>query len=88
MTAVVAVVGRGGGAPVGIDPGRLPALVAAAGERASIRFLEFFASIIRNPHTRRAYARAVSDFLAWCQEHGVASTAAVQPLQVAAWSEG
>jgi integrase/recombinase XerC len=36
----------------------LPALVAAAGERASMRFLEFFAANIRNPHTRRAYYRA------------------------------
>ena len=88
MTAVVAVVGHGGTAPVGIDPGRLPALVAAAGERAGTRFPEFFASTIRNPHTRRAYARAVSDFLAWCQEHGVPSIAAVQPLHVAAWIEG
>ena len=35
----------------------LPALVAAAGERTSMRFLEFFAANIRNPHTRRAYAR-------------------------------
>lgn len=35
-----------------------PALVIAAGDRASVRFLEFFASAIRNPHTRRAYARA------------------------------
>jgi hypothetical protein len=33
----------------------LPALVAAAGERASTRFLEFFAANIRDPHTRRAY---------------------------------
>ena len=33
----------------------VPALVAAAGERASMRFLEFFAANIRNPHTRRAY---------------------------------
>jgi hypothetical protein len=33
-----------------------PALVAADGERASMRFLEFFAANIRNPHTRRAYA--------------------------------
>ena len=41
----------------------LPALVAAAGERASIRFLEFFAANIRNPHTRRAYARAAEKFL-------------------------
>jgi len=29
----------------------LPAVFAAAGERASIRFLEFFAANIRNPHT-------------------------------------
>ena len=27
----------------------LPALVAAAGERTSLRFLEFFAANIRNP---------------------------------------
>jgi hypothetical protein len=33
----------------------LPALIAVAGERASRRFLEFFAANIRNPHTRRAY---------------------------------
>ena len=36
---------------------RLPALIAAAGERVSLRFLEFFAADIRNPHTRRAYYR-------------------------------
>jgi hypothetical protein len=35
---------------------RLPELIAAAGERASMRFLEFFAANIRNPHTRRAYS--------------------------------
>jgi hypothetical protein len=34
----------------------LPAL-AAAGERASARFLEFFAANIRNPHTRWPYHR-------------------------------
>jgi integrase/recombinase XerC len=44
----------------------VPALVAAAGERAGMRFLEFFAANIRNPHTRRAYARAADEFLAWC----------------------
>jgi len=42
---------------VPIGSAALPALVAAAGERASMRFLEFFAANIRNPHTRRAYAR-------------------------------
>jgi integrase/recombinase XerC len=42
----------------------VPTLVAAAGERASMRFLEFFAANIRNPHTRRAYGRAAEEFLA------------------------
>jgi hypothetical protein len=31
----------------------VPALAAAAGERASMCFLEFFAANIRNPHTRK-----------------------------------
>ncbi|WP_244851809.1 tyrosine-type recombinase/integrase [Caballeronia sp. SL2Y3] len=65
----------------------LPALVTSAGDRAGIRFLEFFASAIRNPHTRRAYARAAGDFLAWCAGAGVTSITAVQPLHVAAWIE-
>ena len=40
-------------------------LVAAAGDQARIRFLEFFTANIRNRNTRRAYAQAVSEFLAW-----------------------
>jgi hypothetical protein len=39
---------------VPISSPSLPVLVAAAGDRASMRFLEFFAANIRNPHTRRA----------------------------------
>jgi site-specific recombinase XerD len=70
--------------PVGAT---VPALVASAGDRAGIRFLEFFASAIRNPHTRRAYARAAGDFLAWCAGAGVPSITAVQPLHVASWIE-
>lgn len=65
----------------------VPALVAAAGGRASVRFLEFFAAAIRNPHTRRAYARAAADFLLWCEDRGVPSVTMVQPLHVAAWIE-
>jgi site-specific recombinase XerD len=65
----------------------LPGLVAAAGDRAQLRFLEFFAAAIRNPHTRRAYSRAVAEFLAWCEARGVTSIATVQPLHVAAWIE-
>jgi len=70
-----------------IPSSTLPTLISAAGERASLRFLEFFAANIRNPHTRRAYGRAVADFLAWCEEHGALSIEAVQPLHVAAWIE-
>jgi integrase/recombinase XerC len=65
----------------------LPALIAAADDDTRRRFLEFFAVTIRNPHTRRAYARAAGDFLAWCEARGVASLAGVQPLHVAAWVE-
>jgi hypothetical protein len=45
----------------------LPVLVAAAGERGGTPFLEFFAASIRKPHTRRAYSRAVSESLIWCE---------------------
>jgi len=65
------------------SPSQLPALVVAAGSRTSMRFLEFFAANIRNPHTRRAYARAAEEFLAWCASAGVPSIAAVQPVHVA-----
>jgi site-specific recombinase XerC len=73
--------------PALYSPQSLPALVTSAGERAGIRFLEFFASAIRNPHTRRAYARAAGEFLAWCAGAGVSSITAVQPLHVASWIE-
>ena len=66
---------------------RLPAPIAAAGERAAYRFLEFFTAQIRNPNTRRAYARAVGDFLTWLEGAGVASIAAVSSVHVAAYVE-
>jgi site-specific recombinase XerD len=65
----------------------LPALVAAADEKAQLRFLEFYAVAIRNPNTRRAYIRAAVDFLGWCEEQHVRSIVEVQPLHVAAWVE-
>ncbi len=65
----------------------VPMMVMTGGEAAARRYLEFFAAAIRNPHTRRAYARAVADFLAWCEDHRVPLVAAVQPLHVAAWIE-
>src|SRR5277367_3975366 len=70
-----------------VPPVHLPPLVVGAGDRARVRFLEFFTANIRNPNTRRAYARGVADFLAWCERAGVASIAAVQPLHVATYIE-
>ena len=65
----------------------LPSAVANSGDRAGVRYLEFFAAQIRNPHTRRAYARAVGEFLTWCESVGVTSLPDVQPLHVASWIE-
>jgi site-specific recombinase XerD len=68
-------------------PAALPMLVTATGDRAGLRFLEFFASNIRNPNTRRAYSQAVAAFLAWCETVCVRSLTEVQPLHVASWIE-
>jgi integrase/recombinase XerC len=65
----------------------VPALIDAAGDRARIRFLEFFAAQIRNKHTRRAYSRAVTEFMTWCESAGVHSIESVRPLHVATWIE-
>jgi site-specific recombinase XerD len=73
---------------VPLSPPALPPLVAATGDRAGIRFLEFFTATIRNPHTRRAYVRAVGDFLSWCADAGVPALGGVRPLHVATWVEG
>jgi site-specific recombinase XerC len=66
---------------------RAPAIVVAAGERAQTRFWEFFVSNIRNPHTRRAYGRSIAEFLAWCEQHGLASIIDVEPLHVGTYIE-
>jgi integrase/recombinase XerC len=65
----------------------LPALIATADERAQTRFLEFFAAQIRNPHTRRAYARATVEFLRRASLFGLTALDQVQPIHVAAWIE-
>ena len=66
---------------------RTPALIAAAGDRAAYRFLEFFTAQIRNPNTRRSYMRGVGDFLAWLEAHGVTSIIDTASLHVAAYVE-
>ena len=48
-----------------------PAILVRAGRSACFAADEFFSAQISNPHTRRAYARAVSEFLAWCEAQGL-----------------
>ncbi len=47
------------------------ALIAAGGQRAAKRFVEFFTANIRNPNTRAAYLRAVLPFSDWCDARGL-----------------
>ena len=66
-------------------------VAAAAGARASYRFFEFFTAQIRNPHTRRAYARAraaaAAEFFDWPAARGVTKLAAIESVHVAAYIE-
>ena len=63
----------------------VPAMIAEAGDRASRRFLEFFAASIENDNTRLAYHRAVCSFFAWIEEHGIGELADIEPFHVAAY---
>jgi site-specific recombinase XerD len=65
---------------------RVPALIADAGDAASWRYVEFFTANIRNPHTRRAYARACGRFFAWCEDRGLTITV-IRSHDVATWVE-
>jgi site-specific recombinase XerD len=65
----------------------VPALIADVGEAAGWRYVEFFTANIRNPNTRRAYARACARFFAWCEDRGL-SLATVRPFDVATYIEG
>jgi integrase/recombinase XerD len=65
----------------------LPALITGTGERAALRFVEFFTVTIRNHNTRAAYARAAAVFLRWCEGQGIDALGRVQPVHVAAYIE-
>ena len=64
----------------------MPAIIADLGEQAGWRYVEFFTANIRNPHTRRAYARACGQFFAWCDQRGLTLTA-IRPHDVATYIE-
>ena len=65
----------------------LPALFAPS-PNAKRRFIEFFTAHIRNPNTRRSYARAAAEFAAWCESAGLHRLADIQPVHVATYIEG
>lgn len=64
----------------------VPAIIAAAGDKASEHFLEFFAATIRNRNTRAAYVQAAAQFFRWCDEREL-RLAAIRPLHMAAYIE-
>jgi len=65
--------------PVVIEPRDQVAIIAGvplpviftADPKTAKRVIEFFAANIRNPNTRKAYARAAGDFAAWCEGRGL-----------------
>ncbi len=65
----------------------VPRLIAAAGDQAARRFLEFFAATIRNKNTRMAHYRATVRFFAWRDHHKIGEIADIEPLHVAAYVE-
>ncbi len=71
----------------GIALGNIPACFAPDMQAAK-RTFEFFTVNIRNPNTRKAYARAATDFAAWCERHGISDVRQVEPMHVAAYVEG
>jgi site-specific recombinase XerD len=64
----------------------IPSMIADAGESAAWRYVDFFTSNIRNPNTRRAYARACQTFFAWCEDRGLSLTT-IRPYDVATYIE-
>ena len=70
-------------------PHRLARACPRPGSRRprNVSLRRIFAGQIRNPNTRRSYARAVGDFLTWLEAQGVASITQTASLHVAAYVE-
>jgi site-specific recombinase XerD len=65
----------------------VPVQVAAAGDQAARRFVEFFTANIRNRNTRASYARAISNFFRWCERVVLQRLDVLEPVHVAAYIE-
>jgi len=80
MTEALVVIG-------GQNGEALPVLFAPDARTAE-RVIEFFTAHLRNPNTRKAYARAVGRFAMWCTDQGIHVLGQVRPVHVAAYIEG
>ena len=65
----------------------VPNLIRAAGEEAAHHFVNFFIASIRNPHTRRAYARHARTFMDWCEARGASDVRGIRTPHVSAYVE-
>ena len=84
VDAAAAAEATSGVVPAGSAALALPRVIVEAGPVATGKFVEFFAGRIANERTRAAYARAVGQFLGWCEARGL-RLEAVSPLHVAAY---
>jgi site-specific recombinase XerD len=66
-------------------PPVFPVPLFAPTPKASKRVWEFFTAQINNDHTRKAYLNAARRFADWCEHHGIARLADVQPIHIAAF---
>jgi site-specific recombinase XerD len=65
----------------------VPAMIAGAGERASLRFIDFFTAHIRNPNTRAAYGVAVREFFTWLELGGLTELSDIRTHHVSTYIE-
>lgn len=64
----------------------LPKLFAPD-KHAARRFLEFFTANVRNPNTRRAYARVAIKFASWCEQNDINGLPDIKPMHVSVYGE-
>jgi Phage integrase, N-terminal SAM-like domain len=69
-------------------PASVPLPLFAPTLKADKRVFEFFTTQINNDHTRKAYMNATRRFAHWCETHGIAELAAVEPSHIAAFIKG
>jgi hypothetical protein len=65
----------------------VPAMIAAAGEHATLRFIDFFTAHTRNPNTRVAYGATVRAFFDWLAMKGVNELGAIRTHHVSTYIE-